>query len=140
MLTTEEFRDQIKIWFKQEKYELVRASSTKRIHAKGYVDLGLSSFMRWIEPEWLEEAKRRGVVTLDKKGNWIPIVGVREEETVTGHRGKYAITETKTKLDKSNFEKFMQDYKEFSEKKRSKEIFDQKIQEENKQFIKQLTI
>lgn len=139
MLTTEEFRTQIKAWVKEGKMETVRQSATKRLQAKGYMDLGTGSFARWIEREWFEEGKKRGVISQDNYGNWIPVISAREEEQVTGQRGKFAITETKTKLDDSQFKRFMNEYKEYSEKKRGREYFDQKIEEENKQLIANFT-
>lgn len=137
MLTTEEFQAQIKEWKKSDRWDLIRASSKKRLEAKGYIDLGAGSFVRWIEPEWFEEAKRRGVIAQDKYGQWIPHVDETFEEEVVGRRGGHAITEGKTRIDASRFKAFMKEYKEYEEKKRGQEYYAQKTQEENRSLVTQ---
>lgn len=96
----------------------------QKLESKGFVKTNLFG---WIEREWLEKALKEDVV-VKKEVGYVPAVIEREEEIVTGHRGRVPIIEKKTKLDISIWREFCKEYEEYKNRKeRQQYVIDEEM-------------
>jgi hypothetical protein len=88
MLAIGDFLTNIREWAKNKDWKSIRISSTKRLEAKGYIDLGSGSYFRFIHKEWFDKAVKEGIIIKSKDGKWLPIIEMEESYDTVARRGR----------------------------------------------------
>ena len=128
MLSPVDYKKQIILWAKNSRWDLIRASSAKRLEAKGYIKLPMGSLFSMIHKDWFDKAKNRKLIEQNAHGQWLPVVHIDEVQERIGQRGTTPVYDSKIKLamrkeDLDALNDFFNSYREW-EKQNSQQTMD----------------
>jgi len=141
MLPLDKYVLLIKEWAKNKQFSIMRQSATKRLEAKGYIDLGIGSWYRFIHKEWFDNAVKEGIIKKSENGQWLPPVDFIEEKEIIGMRGKnpvYSKKKNTSKMSQDSLDKLTEFDKRYKSWLYSQQQISMELDNLVKQYEKQI--
>lgn len=123
MLTFNDFYEQVSLWRKDGKYQLIGLSAQKRLEASNLLCLGHGSYWYWMDKDWFAKAKILNVLKQNRNGQWVPVADYRSEDVAVGQKGRETIYEKQSKLSLRRFDEFAASYEDWLTKQQRTNLY-----------------